>query len=596
MTSPRQIRARYVLSHARAEQVFTAQIARAKLGGVDPARGTPVAQLIVGQHGAGQLAAAALIADEFDERPVIIDTAELRHYHPEYLSLSERYGHAEAQARVFVDEQRWLSMLITAAAQQRVNMIIVAEIATKAELDNIVAPLIDPIVEPGAPYRIEAVAMGVHTCESWLGWWGTHLLDCKYLGPHGTMRPQWAMHNLSEEHLLTVADWLDANPHIAMIGVHRRQAVPIEPSSLLRNPASLQQFDHLPHAVASKVRLPSGEWDDFLYADTLDNASTRLDPRLSTRDVLSLTRVLRMNDVDSAAVLRLYLDMAEQRPEWVPALILARDAAHEVLSPAVVLPDLTDLLGADAVDQYERVVVVDRFPVVTAADIAGFAQLGIEFTDVEIAVIDPAIGVEATVRPSDDQLDFFRDEQIAGSPERNPISSSERTQALQAALKAAGLNDRKFTVTTIARPEIDPGFADRCRGRVVACITDPANTRDLVRNHHYETALGRRIYTVTPPFPRPPIEEIAAAYHSGDPRWIDALAEGAAEVFLAANGPERLLDLFSSAASSDLDDLAAAALSGHPLAPPGAWPAPIAEVDVSVPGAEVDDIGPAANP
>ncbi|WP_194838489.1 zeta toxin family protein [Nocardia sp. XZ_19_369] len=574
----------HVLSPRSADLIFRTQIA-GRLFQRSLPQSEPITTLVVGQRGAGQAAVAATISDEEPPdgaRPVVIDSDQFTRFHPNHYSLTEDYGPLMAEQMVAVDVARWLAMTVTEAARRRANLVVVHEFASRSELDTILVPLAD------TAYRVEAAVMAVPSAESWLGWLASFQYSYEQFGNDWEPAPDRAIHESSYQHLGSVVDWLDADPRIGVLGVYRRKAVPVEKPWSTPAPGSLRQFRHFPGVIARRHRLVTGEWGP----DDCDPEGRNR--WVATRQVVELARSLPCSDTDREAYLHLYTDLASRmRPEWKQALQWAADDARSML-PGVRLPTPVYSPLAASLARPEAV-VFDQFPVVTTADVAAVKRLSLEFAHVEIAVIDGSLCPAGTkVRPPDDLIEFYGQCQHDAATPR--LTSDERRRMWQAALRASGLDASNITVRVIARPEIDPGFTENYpSSRTVSCrITDPTDLADRRRNENYQTVLGRRIHDATTPQRRPRIDELARAYHRGDPAWIDQLAPGVAQVL----GPLQLQRLFGPAPAPQAGngDIHAASRGHIRQRNTIRSGSPAADTHPAPPGAVVDEAGPAASP
>ncbi|MEU7631865.1 zeta toxin family protein [Nocardia sp. NPDC049220] len=566
MTSSEPGHHRYSLSTEQAEYIFRTQIEPQLLRSAAP-QNSPIATVFIGQRGAGQAAFATSVAHhEFADhtRPVVINADLFSRFHPDFrrLTLTEIGGAVTARQKVAADACRWLEMTVAEAARRRLNVIVSGEFATRDELNAVLTSL--AFTPAGAkPYRIEAALMAVHPAESWLGWLATYQQGYEDFGAGWEVEPDRLAHNASDRHMLTVADWLDTDERISVIGVYRREAIPRD----------------------------SGGWDLFPYADHYRSA----DPSRPTREVLEAVRRLPWSYNYSVMWGELYSRLAiRMRPEWTDALNQARhDARGDVIHDAVELPDPTFDPLAIRIHRPE-IVVFDDFHAVTAVDLAVVTELAFRYAHVEIAVVDETARPESVkVWPTDNLLDFYAERQQAAAQDWLP--ADERAAMWRTALAAKGISEARISVTVIPPPEFNwTRFTkDNPVTRFhIGMITNDSDHADRRRNSHYQTILNRRITAVSTPAPRPGIADVARMYQEGDPTWPDLLAPGAA----TAIPPDRMFGpVISQLPPIDRDGLWAAA-RGCPHHLNSATNTPDTDIPCNSqpPGNEVGGVGPAA--
>ncbi|MFR9753966.1 zeta toxin family protein [Nocardia sp. 004] len=560
MTHPEPSLARYVLSKEEINRVYRHQLLPLLTG--LPSQERPTMLLLTGQPGAGHQAAATEIKTSENSRTrpttAVIDTTLLHRYHRDYFSLSQQArGPEGARQKVAsaVREAGWTHKILTEAARRRVNVIVVADIEHPSDLDTIVEPFATS-PEGLEPYRNEAGLMGTPRAESLLTCLITHQKYYENSGLTQLPAPNTIGHDRGYDHMLTVADWFDADPRLHVISIYRREAIPIHENNGQTNPTAFTEFNHLPGAVARKTRIATGEWGDYSYHREHEAR------RLPTRVVLDeLVRKQPLSYPDSVAFEQHYKWLSKRmRPEWAATLIQVRDDAQNVLTGAR-LPYPKYHPGAAArLGIIHEVVLFDYFQLLTTADMHAITRLMEQFTHVELAVIDETS--RPPVIPPDELLDFYAERQRHGAPERNPLTVEERIRGVVAALRAYGLPESDITVTKATAPELalpELGNTHPTYRASVGFLTDPYDPADRARNDIYRKILPHRICEVLLPRPRPRIGDLAHAYHRGEQHALSDLPAGYVDVFLEIRGPARVFTTDLTESTTGIENLRVAA-------------------------------------
>ncbi|MGV9836478.1 hypothetical protein ACWDUL_20145 [Nocardia niigatensis] len=543
-----------------------------------PRQREPRAVLLNGSIGAGTDLLAARIADtEFDDDPhpdaavtgpyddgfepvppvVIINPARWAAHHPAYWQLARRPGgDGQAREEIADDLELWLLRALSTATARRAHIIVDHLFDNRRSLHHVLDQL--SFTPAGASaYQIEVNHLATHPAWSWANNLQSYQQLYDELGGLLIFAPDRAAHDTSVGQSLVVADWLDHEVRIPHVVVTRWHAIPTQRGGARRaGPGTEYQF--VPTPFASKHRpAPSEAWRPFTYA----GEHPMLQEYTSTRHVIDYVRNQRWSADDSAAFANMFLDLGQRlRPEHEQALMRAAADAEAVLHPTMRLPAPQFSPTATQPALFEAV-IVGHYPLVTLADLAAVTDLTTQAGHVDIYIVDETMPPDPTtpVRPPDELLDFYAEQQRRAAPELNPVPVPVRVQAWRAALDHAELPPHRVTVVVGPRPELNPArFTAQfpaARTRLVQRI----NPYDRAQRRHLEQlgqALGTRAYGHSLRTPLPDADTVRRAFAEQDPRWSDGLAPGAAEVLLEAGLPALLMDWPTADHDRTLDPLA----------------------------------------
>lgn len=552
-----------LFSSAEAQQVFTTTIVPELFGRAAP-QTRPRAVLLLGHPGTSpETAVPDITRAHFphhpDGRPIVINSAQLTKFHPNWRPLLLAHGPAYAFHAVSHDVSEWVKQCADIVSDQRLNAIIMTDPDTAEKYEALVSRLArTPLGE--RPCQIGVQFLAVHKAASWLNLLARHQLAYEAgvdLNPH----PDRFVHDSGYNQLLTTAEWVDADDRISSVGVLRRVTDYSVSPRVFFAADDPHRFRYSLQLAAGKERDGDGQWGKFSYPGMPPQ------PTANTAELIDICRNLRWNELDSRGFEDLFTRLCEtmRADHWASALAQAELDAQAVLAPTVDLIAMPYDPGAAELTQREAV-LVDHFQVVTTADIAVANTLAGGCRHVDIAVIDERSKPDRPIRPPGDLLHFYGQRAAASAATRNALSVAERQQAWMNAIEAAGLPPEQFTITHVQRPELDPAAFNR---RYPPQRFNRYFGTD--RPAPYRVALDGPVekLPLPPGQSRPSLDQIAQRYQQGDPTWEADLAPGAREVFLACDGPHRLLaNLAVPAPQQEEHDLAAATALGADLASP----------------------------
>ncbi len=484
----------YLLSERRSEEIFHIHIVPTLLADAQP-QSAPTLIILTAQAGAGKSTLARDIRSGFPDgaRPVIVDVDSFKAFYPGYIELNKEYGVA-ADDLVQADARRWLDRALAYLAERRSNVIAEHGLRDWAVADALLSQF---AAAPGsaAPYRIEAAFLATPSAESQLGILMRFQLGLERAGI-GRYVPR-TLHDARYDHTPRAATWLEADPRVAAIAVYRRGGT---------------------QPVFRNERDREGRWTQPVRA----------------ADVITAQRDQPLSIADSRAFLRLHASLAARmHPSFHSALAAASAAAEPLLHPGAATPR-----------RDRPAVTFGRYQIVSIAHLDTIRTILMDWPTVEIGILDLDTRPHGVVPIPPHLEEFYRDCEANVRPEKNPMTAQERAGFWEAALNAAGLQDRA-TVRIIPRPELTPAEFNRLYPADQVDLVFPTASGegfDRIRNASFETILSRRVHTVDPPLEYH-TSDIRAAYRAGNEAWRNGFAPGGLQAFIDADGPRRLLAL-----------------------------------------------------
>lgn len=470
------------------------QIAQTLLAGAVP-QDQPVATVLSAPPGAGKTVLAQDIRAMYPEgaQPVVIDVDAVRVFHPDYQHLRAAHGPQVADDLIQAQSRIWFESAIDYLVERGSHLIVEHGLRDWEVTDRLLDKL-SAEADGRAPYRIEEALLASSAAMCELG-----ILERYQVGHEMTGQGRIVAADLLDQrfaHLPEVADWLDADPRVAVQSVYQRgSAQPVH-----RN-------------------------------ERMDNGELRLP--VATRAVVEEVRSRPLTLEQSRSHLTLQASLqARMAPAWEPRLQRALEFAGPLLHP-----------DADAGPIADRpAVTFGRYQIVSIAHLDTVRTILRDFPSLEIGVLDLQARPEQMPTIPEHLREFYAGCEANTSPAKNPMSPEERAGFWQATIDAVGLQDR-VTVRVITRPELDPdGFNRMYPPENVDLVFPTASGEgfDLIRNASFEEIFGRKVRTVEPPLEYH-TSDIRTAYRAGNEAWKNGFAPGGLEAFIAVDGPERLL-------------------------------------------------------
>ncbi|MEW2417544.1 zeta toxin family protein [Streptomyces sp. NPDC046866] len=492
----------YVLPQEQSDLIFE-QIAQTLLADA-VLQDEPVATILSAPPGAGKSVLAQDIRATYpeDARPVVIDVDAVRAFHPDYQNLRAAHGPQVADDLIQAQARIWFESAIDYLVERGSHLIVEHGLRDREVTDRLLAKL-SAEADGRAPYRIEAALLASPAAMSELG-----ILERYQLGHETTGQGRIVAADLHDQryaHLPEVADWLDADPRVAVQSVYQRgNAQPVH-----RN-------------------------------ERMDNGELRLP--VPTRAVVEGLRNERLTLEESRSYLTLHASLqARMAPEWEPRLQRALEFAAPLLHPDAGAGPIAD----------RPAVTFGRYQIVSIAHLDTVRTILRDFPSLELGVLDLEARPDQMPHIPEHLRDFYAGCEANTSPAKNPMSADERAGFWQATIEAAGLQDR-VTVRVINRPELDPdGFNQMFPPERVDLVFPTASGEgfDLIRNASFGEILGRKVRTVEPPLEYH-TSDIRTAYRAGNEAWKNGFAPGGLEAFIAVDGPKRLLALAPAQSAS----------------------------------------------
>ncbi|MEU2043711.1 hypothetical protein [Nocardia niwae] len=483
------------LPNAVHAHIFTTQIIPVLLAGAFPDT-DPRAIVLTSHPGTPAAALARNIADRvFEHRTVAIFGIE------DLLPFHRHYQRGQHPVDPIVAEQahQWLVASTEYLADIGASFVIENTRADLRVAADVVAAL------PGT-YHIECSFTAHSLAESHLaaiesaqiGYESSGLVD--YVGDT----------NLYEcaDKLLDVADWAHTSDRVSAVAAYHGR-------------------DSTPRLLNTRGRTG---WNTLAYRDTAEPDGWALGlSGVSTRRAIEVLRAQPLPLSESRHWLRLFASLrACAHPLLQQPLDDARELARPLLSPAAEQPQ-SDL----------RAVTVDRYQVVTVGDLATVATMLQSYPRLTIGVLNlraplpPPPNLPADLVVVHDELDRLSAQQY------NPLSAAQRTTMWTAALTAARLDDRVSVEVVSDLSEINTRFPTRQFQLAFAAEHDDGAV-EAPAARLFAATLRRNVAIVDAPM-RYHQPGLPGLWRTDNDAWRRYIPRGALEVFLAADGPTRVL-------------------------------------------------------
>ncbi|MGY1946326.1 zeta toxin family protein [Nocardia asiatica] len=477
--------------HAR---IFTTQIIPVLLAEAFPDP-EPRAVVLTSHPGAPSAALARAIADTFSARSTasIFGIEDLLLFHPHH-----QHGRHPVDPVVAEQAHQWLIASTKHLANIGASFIIDNTLASRTVAADVITAL------PSA-YRIECAFTAHSLDESLLGALETAQIDYECLG---TADYPGNTHLFEHAHsLLDVADWADAAERVSAVLIyHGRGSEPY-----LRS-----------------IRTPSG-WRTTISPRDTPNSSPLEVSGTSSRQAIETLRTQSLSFRESRDWLRLHASLrARARPQLRDSLGRARELVRPRLWPTAERP--RSQLSA---------VTFDRFQVVTIADLDTVATMLQNFPRLTIGILNLRPPLPPPPQLPADLVLAHRELDRLSAEQHNPLSSQQRRTMWTAALTAAGLDDRVRVEEITDLSEINARFPIE-QFQLVFAAERTDNTLDATAARLFAATLGRNATLVDAPM-RYHQPDLAAMRRAGTEMWRRYIPRGALEVFLAVDGPDRVL-------------------------------------------------------
>lgn len=495
------------LSLERTEQIFTRDIVWLRLSGAFRAD-DPRVTVLLGQPGAGKttFTKTLAISTAAPTRPVVINANDFRGFYPDYLKRRNQPGWEDAHSQqIDYAVRRWVQMAVDYVRGIGASMIVVDDVGSRQLAADIVDRFADSASETTS-HEVEFAFLAASDAEIQVLDFESHQLtyertgESTYTGDEPDAQLQ--------TNILEVAQFVENEPGVGTVTIYGG-------------------FDN--GVIARRRRAETGDWIHDRVPGQLRLPGAQA---MSVPELVEKTRDLDWNLQQTQDWLGLYASLSVRLDaKLLPGLRRARQAAEPRLFAAAL--ELHSDRPAVTWGHYQPVTISDMDTVVQMLQYRPHVTIGVLDFDQQPAQSE---------QPSPEHAHFYEERNRASDPALNPLSANEVAAMWNAALIAAGLDDRA-TVVVIGRPELDPKAFNQLVGKDCDVMLPDGRTDGDVeasQHQHFWQILGRHIYVAASliEYHR---ADLQTMYEQGYDGWERQIPRGAREVFQIIGGEERLL-------------------------------------------------------
>jgi nicotinamide mononucleotide adenylyltransferase len=429
---------------------------------------------------------AARLAQRFANRggATRVDVDAFKAFHPAYTRLRAE-NELTADDFVHPDARRWFDMALDYLAQLGAHAIVEHGLRSWEVTDALLTRF------DSSKHLIEAALLATPLPLSMLRVSERFQVSHERTG-FGRDVPE-DLQRARAAHLLTVADWVDADRRVAAVSVYGF------------NGDEVRRNEHGPDRVLQD-QVPTREVIETLWRTPLDRETSE--------------EILRLHD--SLA--------ARMDPAWAPRLATVLAEARPLLHPA----------AGHGPSHQKTAVTYGRYQLVSIAHLDTVRTILRDWPRVVVGVIDLNAAPAEPMTVPEHLRSYYAVSEANTSAAKNPMTLQERIGFWRAAVETAGLSDR-VSVEAIARPALHPAEFNARYPAGQFDVVFPASSDGEQAHTDRAQILGRAVFAV-----RPALEyhtsHIRESYNNGAASWVNGLAPGTAQPFLDADGPRRLFD------------------------------------------------------